>query len=567
MLAFLTSLSFSKKYIFALSLIATFSTLAYINLSTLIDSQSGDGKIINMSGRQRMLSQKIALFSLNYKTKNLQKSVDLMEKSHNTLVSLKMSKELKKIYFQEPIFLDKKVKAYIKSAKSFLIHRDGRSLGYILNHSQKLLKDLDSAVSVYQHESELKIKKLKRNEFLLLILTLTTLLLEALFIFRPADKSVKKKTQELKSEKDFADMITQINTNAIIAVDEKLNIHTFNKSAEKMFGFSEEEMLNTKLIDDRLIPKKYLKQHNEGLMRFVKTGELKKPNEVHELTGQRKDKTTFPIRISFGAKVNNNKKIVVANIQNITAEKEKDELILQQSRFAAMGEMIGNIAHQWRQPLSSISAISSGTKLRYENHLISDEELIGVFDRIKDHTQYLSKTIDDFKDFFREDKSNDVFEIADVINKSIVLTEASYKSNNINIILQNIDSKILINGSSSKLSQVILNILNNAKDVLLEKDISHKLVLVKIRVENGYVIVDIYDNAGGIDENIKSRIFDPYFTTKYKSQGTGVGLFMSKKIIAQHFQGEIEAKNREFSVDGEKYFGALFSIRLLIKQA
>jgi PAS domain S-box-containing protein len=562
MKSFFTSLSFSKKYIFALSLIATFSILAYINLSTLINSQSDDGKIINISGRQRMLSQKIALFSINYKTKNLQKSVALMEESHNTLVSLEMSDELRKIYFEQPILLDEKVKKYIQSAKSFLEKRDGHSLTYILKNSQDLLKRLDIAVSAYQHETELKIKKLQTNELFILVLTLTTLLLEALFIFRPVDKSVKKKTQELKSEKNFADMITQINTNAIIAVDEEFKIHTFNKSAEKMFGYSADEMLHTKLVDDRLIPTKYLQQHNNGLMMFMENGKLKKPNEVHELEGHHKDKTTFPIRISFGAKVEENKKIIVANIQNITAEKEKDDLILQQSRYAAMGQMIGNIEHQLRHPLSSISAISSGAKLRYKNNLISDEELMETFDKIKEHTQHLSKTIDDFKDFFRENESTDSFEIGEVLNKSIVLTEASYKSNHIEMVVENMETKVTINGSGSKLSQVILNILNNAKDILLEKNVSNKMVLVKTMLEDGYVVIKIYDNAGGIDKSIKSKIFDPYFTTKHKSQGTGVGLFMSKKIIAQHFKGDIEAKNKAFVVDGKKYFGALFIIKI-----
>ncbi len=562
MISFLSSLSFTKKYIFALSLIALFSLAAYINLVTLIDSQSDDGKIINISGKQRMLSQKIALFALNYKTKDLEGTVKLMEESHNYLLSLEMSSELKKIYFSSPVMLDEKVKEYIKRAKEILDRRDGRSLTYVLKNSQTLLKDLDSAVSIYQKDTELKTKNLKRNELFIVLFIMMTLIFEALFIFRPANNSAKRKTRELKSQKEYADLITNINTNAIIAVDDKFEILTFNKSAQEMFGYSEEEMLHTKLIDDRIIPMKYLQSHNIGLENFMKSGKLKNINEVFELEGQHKDRTLFPIRISFGINIEDEEKIVVANIQNITKEKEKDNLIMEQSRFAAMGEMIGNIAHQWRQPLSSISTMATGAKLRYKNNLISDEELDETFIKIKEHTQHLSKTIDDFRDFLKHDKSQEIFSLDDVIKTSLSLTEAVYKDNNIDINISKSDENFTLNGSSSELSQVFLNILNNAKDVLVEKEIKERFVNIEILKENDLVVVKIFDNAGGISNEIKEKVFDPYFTTKHKSQGTGIGLFISKKIVSQHFNGNIEVDNIDKIIEGVNYFGAEFSIKI-----
>jgi len=389
-----------------------------------------------------------------------------------------------------------------------------------------------------------------------------TLLFEAIFIFRPANNSVKRKTKELKEQKDYADMITQINTNGIIAVDINFSILTFNTSAEKMFGYDASEMLGTRLIDDRIIPTKYLAGHNIGLANFMKSGKLKNANEVFELEGQHKDGTIFPIRISFGINIENNKKIVVANIQDITKEKEKDNLIMQQSRFAAMGEMIENIAHQWRQPLSSISAIATGTKLRYKNNLISDEELDSVFIKIKDHTTHLSKTIDDFRDFLKDDKQKELFDLNEVILKSIILTEASFKDNKIELYLKESDSKIMLNGSASELSQVFLNILNNAKDVLIEKEVKSKLVKIEVIKEEKYAVVKIKDNAGGIPLDIKDKIFDPYFTTKHKSQGTGIGLFMSNKIISKQYDGLIEVVNQEFKVNDEIYTGAEFNINI-----
>ncbi len=559
---FFTSLSFTKKYVFALSLIAAFSISAYFNLYALISAQSHDGEIINISGKQRMLSQKIALFAINYKSKELKQAVDLMEKSHNYLLSLDMTYNLKRVYYHEPMMLDKMVKKYIASARSFIKNRDGKSLTYILKNSQILLKNLDIAVSAYQIETESKISILQKNEFYILLLTLITLLFEALFIFRPANNSVKRKTKELNSQKEYADMITQINTNAIIAVDANSNILTFNKSAEDMFGFSADEMLNTKLIDDKIIPLKFLDRHNRGLKNFIQTGELKNRDVVFELEGQHRDKTLFPIRISFGVKIEDNNKIVVANIQNITKEKEKDELIIQQSRFAAMGEMIGEIAHQWRQPLSSISAIASGAKLRYKNNLISDEELDKTFVKIKYHTQYLSQTIDDFRDFYKKNKKREPFEVNEIIDKSITLIDASYSEKNIELILKRDERKIMLSGNGSELSQVFLNILYNAKDAIVDNNVTDRVVILEVLQEGEYVVVKIYDSAGGISEKIKERVFDPYFTTKHKSQGTGIGLFMSKKIISQHFEGTIEVQNREFEVDNKKLFGAEFIIKI-----
>ncbi|MEA2100365.1 MAG: PAS domain S-box protein, partial [Campylobacterota bacterium] len=344
---------------------------AYFNLTSLTQAQEDDGEMINISGKQRMYSQKIALYSLTDRVDELSVLITLMRDSHKFLVSKDMSSEFKKIYFSDPINLDKMIKNYLKHAENFVKTKDKDSLEYILQNSEKLLKELDYATSTYQDVSDVRVENLQNRELYILILTLITLLFVALFIFAPANKSMQRKTKELLSQKNYLDVITNINTNAIIAVDQTFNILTFNKSAEEMFGYTAEEMLHTKLLDDRIIPTKYLEAHNKGIANFMKSGKLKNKDVVFELTGQNKNKESFPMRISFGISVENDKKIVVANIQNITKDKEKDDLILQQSRFAAMGEMIGNIAHQWRQPLSSISAMATGAKLRYKNNLIT----------------------------------------------------------------------------------------------------------------------------------------------------------------------------------------------------
>ncbi len=555
-------ISFSKKYTFALSLIALLALLAYVNLTTIIDAQKNDGNKINMSGKQRMLSQKIALYSVKHEFDKLENIIEQMSASHKKLLSIEMSDEIKKVYYSKPIMLDDSINIYLEQAKEFIETNDKENLEFILKNSETILKKLDTAVSIYQEEAERKIQNLQKNEFYIILLTLLTLLTEALFIFRPIDKNVKKYTKELLLEKEYSDMITQTNTNGIIVVDKNFKILTFNQSAEKMFGYSADEMIFTTLLDDRIIPRKYLDSHISGLKNFMKSGKLKNEDVVFELEAQNKDKKQFPIRISFGTKIEKDKMIVVANIQDITQEKEKDTLIIQQSRLAAMGEMIGNIAHQWRQPLSAISTIASGTKLRHKNNLITDEELYESFEKIKEQTKHLSNTIDDFRDFFKHTDDNSIFNVKEIIEKSISLVEAAYNSNNIKIVFNYTQDEFLSNGRGSELSQVILNILNNAKDVLVEKNIDDRVVLIDIKQDNNVFKINIFDSAGGIDEDIKMKIFEPYFTTKHKSQGTGIGLFMSSKIIKQHFNGVLNTQNKEFEIDGKKYFGAMFNIEI-----
>ena len=555
-------LSFTKKYIFALSLIAFFSVLAYLNIINLTQTQEDDGEIINISGRQRMLSQKIALSAVTNKVDDLPELITLMKNSHQFLISKSKSMKLKELYFSKYMSLDEMVKIYLKNAEDFVQTKDKRNLNYLLENSEKLLKRLDYATSIYQDYGDARVEKLQYRELYTLIVTLVTLLIISIFIFEPANRSINIKTKELLRQKNYLDVITNINTNAIIAVDKTFNILTFNKSAEEIFGYTAQEMLHTKLLDDRIIPSKYLKAHNLGIANFMKSGKLKNEEIVFELMGQNKNKELFPIRISFGISLENNNKIVVANIQNIAKEKEKDELILQQSRFAAMGEMIGNIAHQWRQPLSSISAMATGAKLRYKNNLITDEELENTFIKIKDQTQYLSKTIDDFRDFLKQDRTKDKFYIDDVVNKSLSLVEAVYLDHGIKLYLKPNKIKRTLHGSDSELSQVFLNILNNAKDILIDKNIENKIVCIELLEKDDFIIINIHDNGGGVPDEIKEKIFDPYFTTKHQSQGTGIGLFMSKKIVTQHYNGYINIQNKEFSFENEQYFGAEFSVKI-----
>jgi signal transduction histidine kinase len=242
--------------------------------------------------------------------------------------------------------------------------------------------------------------------------------------------------------------------------------------------------------------------------------------------------------------------------------RKKDQQMIQQSRFAALGEMIGNIAHQWRQPLSAISSTSSGMQLQMQLGIASNEEVEKSLEEIMGYVTFLTQTIEDFRGFFKEDKQKSDFDINEVIGKTLKITSATYKDNGIEIDQKNKDEKYITEGFPSELTQVFLNILNNAKDALIENKVDKKRVVISFKTVHKMHMVTIQDNAGGIPIGVIEKVFDPYFTTKHQSQGTGIGLYMSKDIVEKHMHGTISVTNKAVDIDGKQYMGACFKIEL-----
>jgi len=248
----------------------------------------------------------------------------------------------------------------------------------------------------------------------------------------------------------------------------------------------------------------------------------------------------------------------------IRKSREKDSMLAQQSKMAAMGEMLENIAHQWRQPLSSISTLSTGVKIRYEYDSIQKDELLNSMDTITATTKYLSQTIDDFRDYFNPNKEANYFNLKTIFQKSFDLIEKQFDLKNIKFV-KNLED-VYIYGFENEFLQVIMNIFNNAKDEFEKKEIKEKYIFVDIQQSDNFVKISIKDNAGGIEEKILNKIFEPYFTTKFKSQGTGIGLYMSKEIIEKHMRGDISAFNEEFLFEENFYKGALFEISFILEE-
>ncbi|MGA1933109.1 sensor histidine kinase [Arcobacter sp. YIC-464] len=247
--------------------------------------------------------------------------------------------------------------------------------------------------------------------------------------------------------------------------------------------------------------------------------------------------------------------------RKILENKEKDDLMSQQSKMATMGEMIANIAHQWKQPLNQISTISSGIKMQNELNYLNLQDINAQMDKITKSTRYLSETIDDFKNFFSPHKQITTFDVRETINRTLKLLESSIKTHNIKVIKE--DKSILIENNENELLQVLVNIIKNASEALEDKKelLDKKLIFIKTSVEDQTLKIKICDNAKGIDENIIKNIFNPYFTTK-GNEGTGIGLYMSKNIIVQSLKGKLLVKNNSFEYEGEEQIGAQFVIEL-----
>ena len=451
-------------YIIVFLSLALWAIFAYYTMNELIKSQEGYANIINISGKQRMLSQKTTLMAKrSFETKDKKlishtiELITLMKNDHDFLISNLSSSHMEDIYFSQKYNLDKKVKKYFLLFENFLKDMNKKNLQKIEEYSFTLLPNLNYAVYEFEKESNNKTKELRKREFFILIGTLLTLILEALIIVIPSIKLNEKNEQDLKD------------------INESLK----NKVNEKV------------------------------------------------------------------------KKL-----------REKDIIIHEQSKMISMREVLNNIAHQWRQPLSIITTSASGLKLQKEYDQLTDEDFEKELDLILENGEYLSKTIDTFRNFFEEDKDNIIYTFQDIYDNSIKAIKHKIEEKNITLDTQ--IQKIEYQGNRNKLMNIITEIYNNSI-YELEKIDKDRFIITKIYVEKNKIKIEILDNAGGIPKKYIDKIFEPYFTTKHKSMGKGMNLFITKESIEKTLKGEISVKNLEYKYKDEIEVGALFSIILPLK--
>jgi len=241
-------------------------------------------------------------------------------------------------------------------------------------------------------------------------------------------------------------------------------------------------------------------------------------------------------------------------ISSAVAEiRAKDELLILQSRQSAMGEMIGNIAHQWRQPLNNIGLLVQLLQRICNSDEKNLEDVNKQIDTIMNIIMYMSKTVDDFRNYFAPDKAKVSFSLSQMIMQSLELVTAAFENIGIKIEVESC-AMDTVRGYPNEFAQVMLVILGNARDQLLEHEAVTPRIVIRTFLQDDSIVVAVWDNGGGMPEEVLTKIFDPYFTTKEQGKGTGIGLYMSKMIIEKHMGGVLTATN----LDG----GAEFRIEL-----
>ena len=369
-----------------------------------------------------------------------------------------------------------------------------------------------------------------------------TMLSEINYQLNEVKEEIEEKNEELQ-------LLLNTTMEAIILFKDDIIIDC-NQIAIDLFNYSSKDDLLNKDLNKFILNKKILEKIHD------------KPIESNVL---REDKSSFKALLNIKDTNIKTKVFKILTIIDISEIRRKENLLAEQSKLAAMGEMIGNIAHQWRQPLNIISITASGTRIKKELDILSDKVLDDSLKQILDTTEHLSNTIDVFKDFLKEDKEKSLFNLSQNINNNLSLIETILNENLIKLDLE-LDHNIYLYNFSNEFSQALINILHNASDALKNNLKDHELRLIKITTKqiNNNAIIEILDNAGGIDKEIITKIFEPYFTTKHKYQGTGLGLYMTHKIIKMSMKGRISVSNKRFNFKNNTHKGAFFKITLAI---
>ena len=257
--------------------------------------------------------------------------------------------------------------------------------------------------------------------------------------------------------------------------------------------------------------------------------------------------------------------IYTSKIIKIKLEKEqnkRDKLLYQQSKMSSIGQIIGDITHQWRQNLSIITTASTGIKLKKEMGLLEDEELITAMDLINNSSQDLSSTINDFRNFLNpQNNKNEKFNIAKTFDQTLKILNVEFLSKKIKVIKNIADIEIV--SLEDELILVLIHIINNAIDALNEiSTLTHKLIFIDCYKSNNHLIIEIKDNANGINDNFINNIFKLYFTTKNSGIDSGIGLYITKQVVTDLLKGSLFVENEKFIHENKEYFGAKFTIKL-----
>lgn len=468
-------------------------------------------------------------------------------------------------------------------SENFFLSIASRNDENILNEIlEKALLSIDNKSRMTFIEKWNNIKYELKTDYQLILQTIFFgIVLISVFIYwnLKLTQEIKKKEliqKKLKESEEKFRTLFDIAPVLLDAFDKDGKVILWDKECEKVFGYSFEEIRKEKnplslFYPDPLVQKNFFDNFNsdeeniykewtpltkDGRKLITKWANIKLPNNdiLHigfDITQQRNNENSL-----YKAKQQ------LEMLNNSLEEKIKDEIqkntkqqlmLMQQSKLAQMGEMIENIAHQWRQPLAQVNSSVLLIDVELKKNRFQNEIIENKLFEIESLTSYMSKTIDDFKNFFDPNKKKSIFKVEESILKAKNILKGRIKEFHINLIIS-VEEELKIYSYLEELQQVILIVLNNAIDAIILNKVSNPKILINSYSKDSDIIISIKDNAFGIDPKIIDKIFEPYFTTKQKSRGTGLGLYISKMIIEDGLNGLLDVENEKD--------GACFKIKI-----
>jgi PAS domain S-box-containing protein len=348
--------------------------------------------------------------------------------------------------------------------------------------------------------------------------------------------------------------------NDAILISKELQHTECNHKAEEIFGLSREEILKKTMLDLSPAYQPDGSLSSDSIGRIIENSRQGE-QQFFRWSFSRSDGTEFPASVNLKIFILNNEELTLSSIRDISKRVDAEGQLMQAQKLAAVGEMLGAIAHQWRQPLNTLATYISSLEAAHYNDLLTKPFVDKLVSGANGQIQFMSKTIDDFRNFFRPAKKKGPVDVFGVIISAVKLMEAQMKHGNITLSVKNKagSDALVVLGYQGEFVHVLVNILANARDAILdnrqdEGEASLQTIDIIVASSADEVVIDITDSGGGIPEHLLPQIFNPYYTTKGASSGTGMGLYMSKMIVEKEMGGELLAANTTA--------GARFTIKL-----
>jgi nitrogen-specific signal transduction histidine kinase len=436
----------------------------------------------------------------------------------------------------------------IKQGKPFFMHfENAQELVVIIPLINKVTKRVVASINIAKNDRFIESRYQEFNQFIIFFFIILAFII--LFMYREYISKIK---MELEFEKNQKILDSQ---KSFIIITDGADIKVANQSFLTFYGFKDlgEFKSQYDCICETFEYEEganYIQKDMDGITWFEYLLNNAKDENLVKILDSNNEEHIFYIEFSQSNKLCDGEYIVT--FLDISKIKAIEKQLIQSEKLASLGNMIGNIAHQWRQPLSVISTSASGVKMKNEFNMLKAEEIDAYMDRIVDNTQYLSQTIDTFRNFIRDDSEVKDICIKHELKEIITLVSATLENNFITLKEYiDIDESLIKKMPQGIFIQIISNLVNNAKDVLVDNKIEEPVVILRCEKIAGNIVVSVEDNGGGISENIAQKIFEPYFTTKHESVGTGLGLYMSHKIVTETLNGKLYFKNSE---NGAKFY-------------